>query len=196
MKTITIPERFGYPTVGIIANGKEYTLNSGVEITVEDHIAEIIENAIALAPKVGRNKSKLAQLAEGSIPELTFIDLDGIETIAYCAFTQCYSLTRIEIPSSVTKIRKNAFSSCTGLKSVIFGENSKLNSIEENAFSYCTDLESVYLPEIPPMLTNVNSFSNIKADCVFYCKTQASLDAYKAATNWSTLTDTYSFVVE
>jgi hypothetical protein len=51
MKTITIPKRFGYPTAKITANGKEYILKSGEEITVEDHIAEIIENAIALEPK-------------------------------------------------------------------------------------------------------------------------------------------------
>lgn len=51
MKTITIPKRFGYPTAKITANGKEYILKSGEEIAVEDHIAEIIENAIALEPK-------------------------------------------------------------------------------------------------------------------------------------------------
>ena len=51
MKTITIPKNFGYPTMEIIANGKHYELSSGKEITVEDNLAEVIENAIALAPK-------------------------------------------------------------------------------------------------------------------------------------------------
>ena len=47
MKTITIPKRFGYPTLDIMVNGKVYTVKSGEEITVEDNIAEAIENAIA-----------------------------------------------------------------------------------------------------------------------------------------------------
>ena len=51
MKSITIPERFGYPTLEITINGKEQTFSSGVEIEVEDSVAEAIENAIALAPK-------------------------------------------------------------------------------------------------------------------------------------------------
>ena len=171
MKTITIPERFGYPTVGIIANGKHYTLNSGVEITVEDHIAEIIENAIALAPKIGRNKGKLAQLADGSITEITESDLDGIETIASYAFAYCREIAEIFIPNSVKSMGTSAFVSCKNLK-------------------------SVHLPETPPDLASINTFNSINASCVFYCKTQASLDAYKAAANWSTLTGTYSFVVE
>ena len=51
MKTINIPKRFGYPTVDIYINNKTYTLKSGEEITVDDNVAAIIENAIALAPK-------------------------------------------------------------------------------------------------------------------------------------------------
>ena len=89
MKTITIPKSFGYPTVDIVINNVKHTLLSGVEISVEDYIAEVVENAIALAPKIGRNKSKLVQRAEGSITELTANDLEGIEKIAYYAFYFC-----------------------------------------------------------------------------------------------------------
>ena len=196
MKRITIPERFGYPTLEITINGKEQTFASGIEIEVEDSIAEIIENAIALAPKQGRNISRFAQYVEGGITEISERDLEGIDTIAAYTFSQCFSLTRIEIPNNITKIGKSAFTGCTGLKSVIFGDNSKLNTIEENAFVWCTSLGSVYLPPKPPTLTNVNAFADIGKACIFYCKTQASLDAYKAATNWSTLTGTYTFKVE
>lgn len=51
MKTITIPKSFGYPTVDIVINNIKHTLKSGVSISVEDHIAEVVENAMALAPK-------------------------------------------------------------------------------------------------------------------------------------------------
>lgn len=196
MKTITIPKKYGFPTLDITVNGKEYLVKSGEEITIEDHIAEAIENAIALAPKIGVPRSKIASLVDGSIRELTFSDLEGIESIAYYALGQCYSLTRIEIPNSVTKINKSAFTGCTGLKSVVFGDNSKLNIIEESAFYWCMNLESVYLPVIPPTLANVNAFDDIKATCTFYCKTQESLEAYKKATNWSTLVGKYTFAVK
>ena len=196
MKSITIPERFGYPTLEITINGKEQSFASGVEIEVEDSVAEAIENAIALAPKQGRNKSRLAQYADGSLTEITASDLEGAEKIAYYAFGQNSSLTMIEIPDSVTDIKQYAFTGCKGLKSVLFGVNSKLKSIEGNAFYYCKGLESVCLPPIPPTLVDVNAFGEINSACIFYCKTQESLNAYKAATNWSTLTGTYTFKVE
>lgn len=194
MKTIQIPTTSNPFIVNI--NNNVYSYRAGETAEVPDEVAAAIEDALDLEPKPKINPSRLAQYAECSLPELTFSDLEGIETIAYFAFAQCYSLKRIEIPSSVTKIRKNAFLACTGLERIILGANSKLNRIEENAFSQCGKLKRVYLPEIPPTLVNVNAFDAVKTDCVFCCNTQASLDAYKAAVNWSTLTGTYSFVVE
>jgi hypothetical protein len=171
MKTIIIPTRFGFPTLDLYINGRKSTFKSGEEISVEDSVADVITNAIALEPKVGRNKSRLAQLADGSLTELTTSDLDGAKTIISLAFYGRHSIKKVEIPNSVTKIA-------------------------EEAFDWCTTLQSVYLPEIPPVLTKVNAFSNIKTDCIFYCKSQESLNAYKAAINWSTLTETYTFKVE
>jgi hypothetical protein len=57
MKTIIIPKRFGYPTADITINGIEHTFNTGVEIEVDDHLAAVIENAIALAPKESETPS-------------------------------------------------------------------------------------------------------------------------------------------
>ncbi len=222
MKTITIPERFGYPTVGIIANGKEYTLNSGVEITVEDHLAEIIENAIALTPKYrsvsdsGSDNNYLPSYIDGSLTDITAVMLKGATKIGrymfghsritsivipdsvvafeQYAFYNCTSLGSVTLPSGITELPQEAFVNCKSLKAIVLPD--KVKSISTSVFANCNVLASVYLPETPPTLANVNAFQNINPACVFYCKTQASLDAYKAATNWSTLTGTYSFVVE
>jgi hypothetical protein len=51
MKTIIIPTRFGYPTLDLYINGRKSTFKSGEEISVEDSVADVIENAIALTPK-------------------------------------------------------------------------------------------------------------------------------------------------
>ena len=196
MKSVTIPKRFGYPTAKVSVNGNDYTLKSGEEITVEDEVAEVIENALELEPKPKRYLNKFAQRVEGSITEITFSDLEGLNTIIDSAFRNCSSITSIEIPNTVKIIMQNAFLSCTNAKSVRFGDNSKIETIEANAFKWCGRLKGVYLPENPPTLTDANAFANINSACVFNCKSQASLDAYKAAPNWSTLVGTYSFVVE
>ena len=51
------------------------------------------------------------------------------------AFESCTSLENVEIPSTVTSIKKLTFYNCTSLKSVKLPAN--INSIENNAFSKC-----------------------------------------------------------
>ena len=196
MKTITIPKRFGYPTVDIEINNKTYTLKSGEEITVDDHVAEVIENAIALEPKQGKNISKLAQLVEGSYLKITASDLSGITSIANHAFYKIKGLLSIEIPNEVTYIGDCALYGCNNLETVIFGKYSKIERIGLIAFELCEKLSKVYLPPNPPVLDNGSAFNNINTACVFYCKTHESLEAYKAAPNWSTLLGTHTFKVE
>ena len=194
MKTVHIPTNCN-PFI-VVINNNVYRYTAGDTADVPDEVAEAIEDALELVPKPKRYLNKLAQLANGTILEITSNDLDGAETITQYAFRNCYSVTSIEVPDSVKSIGNHAFSSCSKAKSIRFGENSKLESIAVGAFDWCASVSSFYLPPNPPMLENINAFDNIKADCVFYCKSQESLNAYKAAPIWSTLTGTYSFVVE
>lgn len=194
MKAILIPKNNNPFTV--VINNKEYQYKGGETVEVPDEVAEAIEDALELVPKPKRYLNKIAQFAEGSITELTLNDLEGIGAIAYYSFRNCTSLTSVEIPKSVKSISESAFFGCNKLKKVRFEDNSKVEKIEAYAFTWCALLTSVYLPEKPPVLADVNAFQSIATDCTFYCKNQASLDAYKAAPNWSTLAGTYSFVVE
>lgn len=194
MKTIQIPTTSNPFIVSI--NNQVYTYKAGSTVEVPDEVAAAIEDALDLEPKPKRYLNKIAQLAEGSLTELTSGDLDGVKTIVSSAFSYCRSLTSLDIPDSVTSIDTSAFYNCGELKCVRFGDNSKIESIGGSVFDWCAKLASVYLPKTPPTLANISAFTNIKAGCVFYCKTQASLEAYKAAANWSTLTGTYTFTVE
>ena len=169
MKTIQIPTTSNPFIVNI--NNHAYQYRAGETAEVPDEVAEAIEDALELEPKPKRYLSRIAQLAEESLTELTAEDLEGISTISNCAFYSCKSLIKITIPPAITRIG-------------------------DSAFDWCWSLESVYLPETPPTLAKTNAFGNIKSTCVFYCKTQASLDAYRAAANWSTLAGTYTFRVE
>ena len=167
MKTIQIPTNSNPFIVNI--NNNEYQYRAGDAAEVPDEVAEVIEDALELEPKPKSYPSKLAQLTEGSLQEITTEDLEGISKIAGCAFYSNLGLVKVSIPDNII-------------------------TIEKNAFNWATNIQSVYLPNVPPKLENINAFSNLL--CTFYCKSQESLDAYKAATNWSDLTGTHTFVVE
>lgn len=194
MKTVTIPKRFGYPATEITINGVELAFKSGVEISVEDDVAEAIENAIALAPKIGVPRNRFAQYAEGSITEIIPDDLQGINSIVAYAFAYYNNVKAATIPNGIKSIGSGAFYSCANLESVTIGNS--VTDISLNVFDACKELKRVYLPEVPPTLASVNAFANVPTSCIFYCKSKESLNAYKSAPNWSSLTAPYSFVVE
>ena len=60
MVKITIPKSFGYPTAVFIVNHKRHVLQTGVEIEVDEAIAEVVNNAIALKPKKDPDAGKLS----------------------------------------------------------------------------------------------------------------------------------------
>ena len=67
-----------------------------------------------------------------------------VTSIGEQAFSHCYGLTSVTIPSSVTSIGGGAFLVCNSLTSVTIP--SSVTSIGERAFQYCTSLTSVTIP--------------------------------------------------
>ena len=101
----------------------------------------------------GANKFHLGYLFANSynyfelIPaSLKTVVIAGGDTIAEKAFYLCGGITSVTVADSVSSIGVQAFWSCTGLKSVVFGENSKLTSVSDEAFWKCGSLESIALP--------------------------------------------------
>lgn len=89
-------------------------------------------------------------------PKLLFMPLaktgtyripDGISEIPEGAFANC-ALSRVIIPTSVTKIGAEAFANATKLSAVTFetGANEQALTIAKKAFSGCTALEKIMLP--------------------------------------------------
>ena len=133
---------------------------------------------------------------------------DGVTSIGQYAFTSCYSLSSITTPNSVTSIGQSTFSSCSSLVSITVPDG--ITSITSRAFYDCSSLTSITIPNSVtsiasnvfyncysvafydfsnhtsvPTLASTNVFTNIPADCQI--RVPASLvDAWKAATNWST----------
>ena len=89
---------------------------------------------------------------------MTFANNSQLENIGDSAFSNCYQLQSIEIPSSVTSIGEYAFTICRNLAAVTFANNSQLENIGDSAFSLCSQLQSI---EIPSSVTSIgnNAFS-------------------------------------
>ena len=88
-----------------------------------------------------------------------------ITTIAADAFSGCTGLKTVEIASGIETIGDHAFSGCTILGTVYFPKT--VNTIEDFAFSGCGELNNVILP---PSLTTVEegTFSGCKRLTAIY----------------------------
>ena len=111
------------------------------------------------------------------------ITFDGdVTTIGSYAFYNRDTPTSVTIPNSVTVIGKGAFQDCDALTSVTIPDG--VTVIEEDVFYSCDALKTVYCkPTTPPSLDGVYVFDFNASDRKIYVPT-ASVDAYKAATNW------------
>ena len=73
----------------------------------------------------------------------------SVTTIGAHAFTGCTNLTNVTFgeDSQLTTIGEYAFYGCSSLTSVTFGENSQLTTIGDYAFSGCYNLTSMDIPD-------------------------------------------------
>lgn len=77
---------------------------------------------------------------------LSYINIPNCDYIASGTFENCTSLSSIRIPAfDMFTIHKNAFRSCTNLKSVIFSGDKTSIKINNNAFENCVKLSDIDL---------------------------------------------------
>lgn len=135
----------------------------------------------------------------------------NVQSIGASTFQYCYSFQNIIIPDSVTNIGNYAFNTCSNVKNLIISKNittinkgtfasisscakiiipENVANIKAEAFFSCTSVAEIHiLSTTPPQLASTNAFNNIYSDCIFYVpysEDHSILEAYKAATNWST----------
>ena len=102
-------------------------------------------------------------------------------SIGNYAFNGCTSLAGITLPASLTSIGDYAFRNCTSLAGITLPDT--LTSIGGGAFNGCKSLQYIRIEATtPPTLSNTDAIpSTIRAIYV----PDASVEAYQAATNWS-----------
>lgn len=106
---------------------------------------------------------------------------DCVTSIGEYAFSGCSNLNRIYIPYGVKTIARYAFYGCEALASVTIP--SGVTSIGQSAFQGCTALTSVTVNATTPPYLGYNAFYSTKNYPIYV--PAESVDAYKAASNWS-----------
>lgn len=88
----------------------------------------------------------------------------------------------VEITEGITEIVELAFSGCKNLTTVTIP--STVTSIGYGAFEYCAKLTKLTIKATNPPTSEGDMLDNSN-NCIIYVPS-GSVDAYKAATNWST----------
>ena len=104
---------------------------------------------------------------------LTSIEIpNSVTSIERYTFYNCSSLTSIVIPNSVTRIEDSAFESCSSLTSIVIPNS--VTSIGYEAFGGCTSLTSIEIP---------NSVTSIGSSAFSYCNSLTSIEIPNSVTS-------------
>ena len=128
-------------------------------------------------------KSMYMSLINGTLQDV--IVPDGVTELRNRIF-QSSSINSISLPSTLTRINADACNSATNLQDITIP--SSVAYIGGNAFNWCSGLQWVIVERpTPPTLAISSAFSNT-GNCPIYVPDE-SVEAYKAANNWSALAD-------
>ena len=108
------------------------------------------------------------------------IDYASNATLGHNQFRDS-SITSLTIGSNPTAIGQGMFQKCTGLTTLIIPSN--ISSIGGYAFEGCSGLTSITVHSATPPTLGIGVFDNTN-DCPIYVPPE-SVDAYKAASKWS-----------
>ena len=114
-----------------------------------------------------KDKTELIRYPEGKA-DTSYAIPNGVTSIGYWAFCDCYSLTSITIPDSVTSIGTMAFEDCCSLTSITIPGS--VTSIDDNAFYVCRKLNQINVDTANTAYSSVNGvlFNKEKTKLIRY----------------------------
>ena len=128
----------------------------------------------------------IRQHAFWCMKSMTAINLPetNLTEIGFWAFEGCTGLTKIDIPSSVTKVKGGAFDCCRNLVHVIIGENCSFEN-QHNVFGECDRIQYVTCFATTPPVLDESNFTQTAYDNAFLFVPSGSLELYQATFPWS-----------
>ena len=108
----------------------------------------------------------------------------NVPALPESAFEQCYSIGTLTCADSVSSVGSSCFYDCHSLKKIELP--SGVNSFGASTFTNCFELHNLTLHNAtPPTMTSLMSPDNLSMSNLTIYVPAESVDAYKAATNWS-----------
>lgn len=121
---------------------KQAIIDKGVEVPSGTPTSQYGAKIGEIQSGGGGSDEEFIKMVERSGTEINLPS--GLTKIRKNAFQKYSTLNSVEIPGTVTIIGSNAFYSCTGLEDVTF--KGTPTSIDSTAFSGCTNLTTIRVP--------------------------------------------------
>lgn len=172
-KAYCISSNGNYELIIENASGEKITKElvvSGLTEDIDDYILSKEETFTKYGGGVLENSYYVSpSIAQGNVIIPYVVGYDEVNSIYYGpdgdpGFSNCRSITGIEIPNSMTTIPEYAFQYCSSLQNIVIPNN--VTSIGESAFKECSSLKTVTLPDnlliiSSRMFFNCNSLESI-----------------------------------
>lgn len=177
-------------------SNSQYTINNinsntTVSVTFEHDYVEIngiyyiLDQNNRTAEVTYRSLNPIGKSYSGSVNIPQAITYNGItysvSSIGVGAFKDCWGVTSVTIPNSVTTIGESALS-IIGITSITIPNSVK--SIGKRAFSSCSDLKEVKSEITSPFAIETNVFDYINKDAVLQVP-QGTKSQYQALSGWT-----------
>ena len=155
----------------VIYGFEKYVINDGIIYGIKENFAVVLEQP-------GETEASVELLDFVIWKDKIYI----VKVIADNAFSWKKNLTNIVISGNIEKIGDNAFSHCSLLRNVDFGQHSRLKSIGEDAFCDCSSLDKMVLPE-SIVSVGENAFGCCNRLSILYC--EATEKSVVCGYNWN-----------
>ena len=121
---------------------------------------------------------------------------DSVTTIGDSCFSRCNKLLTATIGNGVSVLKYGTFNGCNSLQTIKIGNGlTSINDSQWNRLFNCSSLQSIEFSSVTPPTLNVTGVFDNTNNCPIYVPAE-SVDAYKAATNWSTYADRIQAIPE